>query len=296
MGFHRQVDQRLFGDKKYLELSPEKPSGRGLWKHLLIGPHHVGLPGLFAVGRAALAESLGWPLGQDHSLDPEPTFTSCWNEIARLGMAEADWPARVIFIPSTFRQECNRPRNPNILVNWRTMFDSVPESPLRDRWVRALGSHCTSRGGSFPATFTALWNDSGNHSLNDLGDCRETIAGIGNGNGNGITHTGLPATKKQIAFVRSMLRRAGRSVEDYLAGMGRDFLVADDVDDVKASVAAHVGPGEEDGIPATVYADLDFEHGEGGERGARAWIEGQKPEYRDRLISRLETMIGGSDA
>jgi hypothetical protein len=89
--FYRQVDVHLHGDTKFLALTPETPSGRGLFKHLLICPELGPLPGVIRSGAAAMAEVLEWPLD---------SFLERFEELVREGLVEVDWKARLIFLPN----------------------------------------------------------------------------------------------------------------------------------------------------------------------------------------------------
>jgi hypothetical protein len=123
MGFWRRVDERMWGDAKFLALSSLPPSGQSLWLYLLTGPHHDGIPGLFRIGRRGLAEALGWD---------QKTFDACWKEIVEAEMAVADWDRRVILIPKALAY--NAPENPNTVKAWLTRLDGFPECDLVSRW------------------------------------------------------------------------------------------------------------------------------------------------------------------
>jgi hypothetical protein len=86
-GLWRQISVRIWTDDKFRQLSQ---AAQILWFYLLTGPHTTGLPGLYATGKARLAEELHWT---------EETLLSSFNEIAALGMANADWDARVVWLP-----------------------------------------------------------------------------------------------------------------------------------------------------------------------------------------------------
>lgn len=111
---------RIHGDEKFMRLSRPQPNGQSLFLYLLTGPHGTAFPGLFCLGENALAEALGWEL--------EP-FREAFRELFREGLAEADWSARVIWLPNAVRH--NAPENPNVVKHWADRFDEVPDCPLK---------------------------------------------------------------------------------------------------------------------------------------------------------------------
>lgn len=126
MSFYRLVDVRIHGDEKYLRLSPDLPSGRALFKHLLICQENGPLPGVVKAGAAALAEALEWL--------PEQ-LRERFEELLQEGLAEADWKARLIFLPNAIRY--NPPNNPNVVAGWSKHWDALPDGPLKVRiWTR----------------------------------------------------------------------------------------------------------------------------------------------------------------
>lgn len=215
MSWFRKVDQRVFGDAKFCELTPQQPSGQGLWIYLLLGPHHVGLPGLFHVGEMGLAEALGWPLGEKGTLFDgkcKVGFRECWAELESRGMVVADWKARVIFLPNTFKQHVNLPRNPNIMKSWAPMLDAVPEHSFKQRWLNSLWRDLPKpekNPKSFNEAFLKLWpngsrndcgNGSGNRSANDSRNSTGTSKGTGTGKSTGNpSEQGQPAPEAQAA-------------------------------------------------------------------------------------------------
>ncbi len=123
MAYFRRIDAKIWGDATFQQLSPLLPSGQALWLYLLTGPHHVGVPGLYHVGRAALAEALSWDIAD---------FDAAFAEIEDNGLALADWERRVVFIPNAIRYE--KPNNARVVAGWMRAADAVPECKLRDRW------------------------------------------------------------------------------------------------------------------------------------------------------------------
>ncbi len=125
MSRHRKVDVRVWGDDKFRGMTAPAPCGRYLWLYLMTGPHTTSIPGLFVAGEAALAEALGWPL---------KGFREAFREASERGMAEADWNARLVWLPNAIRY--NFPENPNVVKSWRAYWDEIPECHLK---VKAYG-------------------------------------------------------------------------------------------------------------------------------------------------------------
>jgi hypothetical protein len=75
-----------------------------------------------------MAEALEWPAD---------SFLACFAELAREGLAEADWKARLIFLANGIRY--NAPDNPNQVIGWARHWNALPDSPLKSViWERYL--------------------------------------------------------------------------------------------------------------------------------------------------------------
>lgn len=116
----RKVSEAINRDDRYLALTPIPPCGRGLFHHLIFGSHVTPLPGLSAIGRAAMAEELGWPL---------EAFDAAFAEILGQRLAKADWQARVVWLPNALKH--NLPQSPNVVKGWRRFWDRVPDCGLK---------------------------------------------------------------------------------------------------------------------------------------------------------------------
>ena len=120
MSRYKRVSVHLWGDEKFRALSPLPPSGQSLWLYLLCGPQTTGLPGVFSIGEAALAERLGWPL---------ETFRLCWAEISAQKLAKADFKAPLILLPKALNH--NPPASQNVVMFWRSEFEVLPDCELK---------------------------------------------------------------------------------------------------------------------------------------------------------------------
>jgi hypothetical protein len=98
-----------------------------LWIYLLTGEHTDGLPGLYRIGEAALAEALGWSLN---------ALREKLEELTSLGMALTDIKARVIYLPNALRYQF--PDNPNHIKGLGKSFRRIPECELKDAWLKQL--------------------------------------------------------------------------------------------------------------------------------------------------------------
>jgi hypothetical protein len=139
---YRKIEVRMWGDEKFRTLSPLPPSAQGLWLFLLTGPHTGPIPGLFRAGRAALAEELGWP---------QEAFDEAFEEVFRLGMAKADWRARVVWIPNAIK--CNPPQSPNVVTSWAGEWHLIPECSLKAEAYRTIESVTYHSGEPFRKAF-----------------------------------------------------------------------------------------------------------------------------------------------
>ena len=135
MSRYRRISVPMWGDARFRKLSAPAPNARYLWIYLLTGPHTGPIPGLSTTGEAALAEALDWSLAK---------FRPPFAEIAAQGMAEADWRARVLFVPKAINH--NAPESPNVVRAWRSYMAEIPECALKAKaqamlkgWLEAKG-------------------------------------------------------------------------------------------------------------------------------------------------------------
>lgn len=122
MSLYRRISIRVWGDEKFTQLSAPKPNARYLFLHLLTGPHTGQIPGLSVAGEAALSEALVWP---------RSAFRRCFAELETAKMAQADWRARLVWLPNAVRH--NPPSNVDIVIGWRSAFEDIPECRLK--WI-----------------------------------------------------------------------------------------------------------------------------------------------------------------
>ena len=123
---YRKVDPRMWGDAKFRALSDD---ARMVFMYLLTAPEVTALPGFVVIGRAGLAEGIGW----DEDLE---RLSRAFAELSAAGMAKADWRARLVILPNAPRY--NEPESPNAIRSWRSHFDALPESPLRNEMLGLL--------------------------------------------------------------------------------------------------------------------------------------------------------------
>ena len=76
-----------------------------------------------------MAEELGWT---------QEAFDEAFREVFRLGMVEADWKARVVFIPRSIK--CNPPQSPNVVTGWVGEWHLIPECELKRNAYQVLKS------------------------------------------------------------------------------------------------------------------------------------------------------------
>jgi hypothetical protein len=141
-GIYRRLTVRMYGDEKFMRLSPLKPSGQALWMYLLTGPHTVQIPGVFVIGKAALAEALNWE-AED--------FAKAFAEVLAEGLIEYDVKTRMWFIPRAIRH--NMPPNPNVVRSWQSHWLLLPECELRDRIHDRLFNALTEVSEAFGKAF-----------------------------------------------------------------------------------------------------------------------------------------------
>src|SRR5688572_5715648 len=120
MARYRKIDVRLWSDEKFRSLSAPPPNGQDCWMYLLTNRYTTSIPGLYAAFEETLARDLGWSL---------EGFRESFREVSRKAMAKADWTAGLVFIPNAFSY--NKPESPNVVKGWQTVWDELPECPLK---------------------------------------------------------------------------------------------------------------------------------------------------------------------
>jgi hypothetical protein len=124
---YRTLDVRLWGDEKFRALSSLKPSGQALFLYLLTNPNTTSIPGLYRAGAAGMAEELHWST---------ENFHEAFREVMQQGLINADFEARVIFIPNAIKY--NKPQSPNVIKSWASHWDEIPECDLKDTAYQKL--------------------------------------------------------------------------------------------------------------------------------------------------------------
>lgn len=117
----RKVDVRLWGDERVRKLSRSAPSALVCWLYLLTARESIALPGAIVGGAASLAESLGWNRRE---------FLRKFAEIEALGMARADWDARLVWLPNALKH--NPPQSPNTVKSWAKGWEELPDCDLKN--------------------------------------------------------------------------------------------------------------------------------------------------------------------
>lgn len=160
MSRYRKVEVRTWGDNKFRKLTPIPPCGQGLWLFLITGPHTGPIPGLFRAGRASLAEELNWSLED---------FDKAFQEVSALGMAKADFDARLVWVPKAI--EHNKPQSPNVVISWGDEFDLLPECSLKSEAYEVLKCFIYSLGEPYQKAFdTAFVKSSAKPSKKTIGN------------------------------------------------------------------------------------------------------------------------------
>ena len=139
MSWYRRVDTRVWNDAKFESLSLR---GQLLWFRLLTGPETTNLPGVFPIGKLALAEAMGW-LPEDLE---EP-----FREVFAKGMAKADWKARLIWLPNAAKY--NPPSSPNVVKSWCKNWDSLPDCPIKYEIYASIQDSTKDLGEGFQKAF-----------------------------------------------------------------------------------------------------------------------------------------------
>ena len=127
MARYRKIDPRMWGDEKFRSLSKPQPNAQTLWQYLLTGPHTNGLPGLYNVGLAALAENLEWSL---------EGLSKRFRELLDKEMVKYDPKVRVVLIPKALSYD--PPANPNVVKFWGKLYDVIPNCEIKNEFYQIL--------------------------------------------------------------------------------------------------------------------------------------------------------------
>lgn len=172
MAKYRQVDTRLWSDRKFLALSDD---GRMLWMFLLTAPQTLPIPGVIVGGQAALAEQLGWTV---------PRLQKGYGELLTKGLA-IRFEGRLTWLPNALKYQ--KISGPNALIGMSKVWDDVPECELKTEIWEALKIACKKWSKLFDKGFAIPLSK-------PLVEGFDT--GTGTGTGTGSVPQDKPADKK----------------------------------------------------------------------------------------------------
>jgi len=89
-----------------------------------------------------MAELLDWP---------EKDFIEAFEEVLRLGMAQTDFEAPLVFLPNAIKY--NPPQAPNVITGWRATWEEVPECQLKENIRRVLEGFLNGMTEAFQEAF-----------------------------------------------------------------------------------------------------------------------------------------------
>jgi hypothetical protein len=139
MARFRKIDPKMWVDAKFRKLDQ---NAKMLWIYLLTGPETTSLPGVIPAGRAQLTEALGWTF---------EVFDEAFRQVFEQGMAEADWDARLVYVPNAVRY--NPPESPNVVVSWRDHWHTTPECELKNKALHGLQAFMQDMSEAFREAF-----------------------------------------------------------------------------------------------------------------------------------------------
>jgi hypothetical protein len=137
-----KVYRHTWIDRAFQRLSAPAPNGQTLWLRLLSGPELGVIPGIIRTGEAALAEAMGWPM---------KGFREAFQEVSHQGLAEADWGARLVWLPKAIRY--NPPQSPNVIKSWACEWELVPQCALKHDAYSTLQVFVEGLGEGFRKAF-----------------------------------------------------------------------------------------------------------------------------------------------
>jgi len=147
MGRYRKIEVATWGDSKFQALSAPLPNAQSLWFYLLTGPHTNSIPGLFVIGKAALAEALKW----DENDDLLEGFRKAFDELHTAKMVRFDPKTRLVWIPNALKY--NLPESPNVIRSWKAQIRELPETELLGIALSSIRSTIYGMGEGFQKAF-----------------------------------------------------------------------------------------------------------------------------------------------
>jgi len=139
MSFFRNVHISMWGDRKVRGLSD---TGRILWFFLLTAPQSTQVPGCIPIGKASVAENLGWP---------EARVIDGFAELAKAKMAYADFEACFVWLPNAPKYAPGGSfKN---VIGWMAHIDILPECDLKDRAIGGLWRYVRTKDDRTMAPF-----------------------------------------------------------------------------------------------------------------------------------------------
>lgn len=151
MGRYRKIEIRTWADDKFLTLSSPSPNGQTLWFYLLTGPHTNSIPGLFVIGKSALAEALKW----DETDDLLDGFRKAFQELLDAKMIRFDQKTRLVWIPKAIKY--NLPESPNVIRSWKGQVRELPESILLTEALCSIRNTVYGMGEGFQKGFDEVF-------------------------------------------------------------------------------------------------------------------------------------------
>lgn len=122
------------------------PSPAALYLRLATGPESTRVPGVLRVGRAALAEALGWSPRQ---------LTRCMDSLEDAGLVRADWSARVVYLPQVTAQPCSMPTSPSAAAMYGRELADLPRCQVVADVERDLVGAMMELGRAFYDSYAA---------------------------------------------------------------------------------------------------------------------------------------------
>lgn len=135
MARYRKVSPRMWDDEKFRSLDHD---AQLVWCYLLTGPEVTALPGLVRLSFATLSDAVQMP---------SERLMAAFAKISASGMAQADWPRRVVYLPHAC--EHNPPESPNVIKAWRKLMDDIPSCKLKAQGFQRLKDYT----GNLPEAF-----------------------------------------------------------------------------------------------------------------------------------------------
>lgn len=150
MARYRKVSVRIWGDRKFRELSQ---NAQLLFFYLLTGPETTNIPGIvltcpeiagsriWGFDTVSGTHSIRFP---DGPLEVVERSEKAFAELEKIGLIKTDRSAKIVWLPNAIRH--NQPDGPCQVLGWKKVWPELPDSDLIPYIIEEFTDHFHGRG------------------------------------------------------------------------------------------------------------------------------------------------------